>query len=612
MKRNFVYITDRISAPNTTRPPPSKKHKSFGENDLIDDDDLLDAIGTQALEQFESNNDQLTAASKTDDRCTSATILTNPNYSNSSNVPSKSACTMAYRQENDRTTKAIQLELALKQITFLERKVKLLQDDKYSQVGEVKFLREKLNRQAESNAKELALQQAYDQSKLKWMEKEKDYEERIASLSSKLKFKEQEASTAHEKCKYLELQNKISEKEISPSLEEVKVQSDIKVTPVSTRCSKNAQRNLKNFVTEFPTSDPLSKDTTGSGSGCNKKIRIPQHKAVNTSNAPMHSTPLVNQETQTPVDVLQHGRIDDGVTCVELNVPSMGMSGQKLFNNLMSIYPRIKQTVSNERDKEAPVNVLSLIYPQNSSSVWLSTATSTHKRDCSMEEEEKEEKGEEDKANYFVSLELPASTTSSPFLRDPLVQHDLQQSLANLLGSPHLLYPEQNFLRNLETFGLTRGDSGITLLLVLERLVGRYCLEKTKGQDGQCRSVESWVSGSLEALMPSFASPSDETRVGQTFRDPMRMDNAQAIVRVMEVLLELVRHSKPVRCHILDSSLGIPSKPPLGLSLSSDKKWMETSNNGRITPCVMEQADSDPVTMECDNGPNVTTDTLVT
>ena len=613
MKRNFVYSTAGLSADNATHSPPLKKYKSFGENnDLIDDDDLLDAIGTQALEQFESNN-QLAFQDKTDDPRANAS---SPKLPSSSNVPSSSANgqqphTNPYRQGNNETAECLQLESALKQIKLLEQKLKLLQDEKYSQEGEVKILREKLN-QAETNThtKEIALQQINNQSRVKlaekemeWGEKEKRFEEHIASLSSRLKFKEQETSAAsYEKCKCSEHQNKIAQTECPPPTKEMRVQSDIKVTPVSARCrdAKNAHRSFKNFGTDFPTSDPLKAFSQQDGC-CNKgklKTRVPQqrcNKAVNPTSTPMHSTPVVDQETQTPVDILRHDRIEDGIACMELSDLSMSMNGRKLFNHLISIHPWLSQSC---KDRIAPMNSGLL--------------TSTHDRDHGMSMED----GEEDRINYFISLELPTSASSTPFLRNPAVQYDLKQSLANMLGSTHLppVYPEQNLLPELDAVGIVRGDAGITLLLVLEKLVRKYCLERTKGQDGHCRSVESWVSGSLEGLLPPFASLSDEDRVEHTSRDPKRMDNVQAIVCIMEVLLDLVCHSKPVRCHILDNCLGIPTKPPLSLDshcVSADRKWGDVSSNGRITPCVMEREDDGQVTMECDNGMIIKTETQV-
>lgn len=604
MKRNFVYSTAGLPAADATSSPPLKKYKSLGENndlidDGIDDDDLLDAIGTQALEQFESNN-HLAFQDKTDNQRPSVITSSSPSIPSVSTVPANTH--KPFRQGNNDTAECLQLESALKQIKALEQKVKLLQDEKYSQVGEAKILREKLN-QAEANThtKELALQQINDQSRQKlaekeieWAEKEKRFEEHIASLTSRLKFKEQETSAAaYEKCKCSEQQNKIAQTEFPPPTKEMIVQSDIKVTPVSARCrdAKNAHRSFKNFATDFPTSDPLKALSQQDGC-CNKgklKTRVPQqrcNKTVNSTSTPMHSTPVVDQETQTPVDVLQHGRIEDGIACMELSDPSTSMSSRKLFNHLVSIHPWLSQSC---KDGVAPTNGGLL--------------TSTHDRDHGMSMEE--DKGEEDRINYFISLELPTSASSTPFLRNPAVQYDLRQSLANMLGSPHFppLYPEQNLLPDLDIVGIARGDAGITLLLVLEKLVRKYCLERTKGQDSHCRSVESWVSGSLEGLLPPFASLSDEDRVGHTFRDPKRMDNVQAIVCIMEVLLDLVCHSKPVRCHILDNSLGIPSKPPLSLdSHLADRKWGDVSSNGKITPCVMEREDDGQVTMECDNG----------
>ena len=605
MKRNFVYSTAGLSAVNASHSPPLKKYKSFGENkDLIDDDDLLiDAIGTQALEQFESN--QSASPDKTDGRCASVTTSSFPKVPSSSNVSSSSANShqpriIPYRQGSNETTECLQLE-ALQQIKLLEQKIKLLQDEKYSQVGEVKILREKLNQvEANTHTKEVALQQINDQSRLKlaekemeWAEKEKKFEEHIASLSSRLKFKEQETSAAaYEKCKCSDHQDKIAQKEFPPPTKEMRVQTDIKVTPVSARCrdTKNSHRTFKSFGTDFPTSDPLKALSQQDGC-CNKgklKTRVPQqrcNKTVNSTSTPMHSTPVVDQETQTPVDVLRHGRIEDGITCMELSDPSMSMNGRKLFNHLISIHPWLSQSCKDGTNGGLLI--------------------STRDKDYCMSMED--DKGEEDRINYFISLELPTSASSTPFLRNPAVQYDLRQSLANMLGSPHLppVYPEQNLLPDLDTVGIARGDSGITLLLVLEKLVRKYSLERTKGQDGHCRSVESWVSGSLEGLLPPFASLSDEDRVGHTSRDPMRMDNVQAIVCIMEVLLDLVCHSKLVRCHILDNYLGIPSRPPLSLDshcVSSDRKWGDVSSNGRITPCVMEQADDGQVTMECDNG----------
>lgn len=596
MKRNFVYTTGGSSAANATHSPPPKRYKPFGENnDLInDDDDLLDAIGTQALEQFESDNNQ---PDETGNQCADNATLISQNMPSSSNV-------LANGHNQPHENESLQLEAMLKQNKLLEQKLKLLQ---YSQAGEVKILREKLN-QAETNKHTT-----------------KELEEHVASLSAKLKFKEQENLALYEKCKYLEQQkqNKSVQKEIPPRIEEMRVQSDIKLTPVRCRDAKNAQRNLKNFVTDFPTSDPLKafsqQDATGSSGCCNKgklKDRAPQQKyakPINTIAPVMQSTPVVDQETQTPVDILRHGRIEDGITCMEL-VPSMSGNGQILFNHL--IHPKAERhNVRNDKDK-ALANVLSLIHPivQHSSSTMLSqnykdgilptndgSVISTRDRDHGMSVEDAE--GEEEKgSNYFVSLELPTSIASPPFLRDPTIQHSLRKSIANMLGSLYLpsIYPELNLLPDLDTVATTRGDSGITLLLVLEKLVRRYCLERTKGQDTHCRSVESWVSGSLEGLLPSFASLLDEDRAGNTFRDPMRMDNAQAIVCIMEVLLELVRRSKPVRCHILDNFLGELSKPPLAL---------DVSNNGRSTPT--EQEDYEPVTMECDNGMIIKTESTV-
>ena len=272
MKRGFVYSTTGLPAANTAYSPPLKKCKSecksFGGNDdLIDDDELLDAIGTQALEQFESDN-HLAFPDKTD-----RASVTTPNFPSSSNVSHSSGNShqpraTPYHQGNNGTIEGLQLESALKQIKLLEQKIKLLQDEKYSQVGEAKILRERLN-QAEANThtKEAALQQINEQSRLKlaekemeWAGKEKEFEERIASLSSILKFKEQETSAAaYEKYKCSEHQSKVMQKEIPPSAEEVRVQSDIKVTPVSARCrdAKSAHRSFKNFGADFPTSDPL-------------------------------------------------------------------------------------------------------------------------------------------------------------------------------------------------------------------------------------------------------------------------------------------------------------------------------------------------------------------
>lgn len=603
MKRNFVYNTGALPAANARTSPPSKKYKPFEENNnSIDNDDLLDALGTQALEQFESNNNQI-FPDKISDPHASGTTLTSPNHVNSSNVPPISAnsyqsCTIHQERSED-----LQLELALKQIKLLEQKVRQLQDEKYSQVGEVKILREKLN-QAKAHTREVSLQQINDQTKLKLAEKEKEwaeekgkYEECIASLSSKLRFKEQETlSTAYEKCQCSEQQNKTAHKEIPPLLEEMRVQSAIKSTPVSTRCrdGKNAQRYLKNFGTDL---DPFSQqDAAGNNGCCNKgklKVRVSQQRH-STSTPVMHSTPVVDQETQTPVDVIRHGRIEDGITCVELNDPSVSMSGRKLFTHLMSVHPWLSQSC-----KDRAINGVSV--------------TPAHDRDHGVSMED--DKVEEDKINYFVSLELPANTSSSPFLRDPAVQHDLQQSLANMLGSPHLptaILPEQNLLPDFNSIGTTKGDSGVTLLLVLEKLVRRYCLERSKGQDAHCRSVESWVSGSLEGLLPSFASLPEEAV--HTSRDPTRMDNVQAIVCVMEVMLDLVRHSKPVRCHILDNFLKNSSKPPLSVDshcASLDRKWTDVSSNRRITPCVIEPVDDGSGTMECDNGMIIKTETPV-
>ena len=610
MKRNFVYSTAGLPAADATNSPPLKKYKSFEENndlidDEIDDDDLLDAIGTQALEQFESNN-QLTFQDKTNDqhpRIPSVTTSISPGIPSASTVPANThqPRTIPYRQGNNDTAEYLQLESALKQIKLLEQKIKLLQDEKYSQVGEVKILREKLNQAEVNTHTKVALQQINDQSRLKlaekemeWAEKEKRFEEHIASLTSRLTFKEQETSAAaYEKCKSSEQQSKIAQTEFPPPTKEMRVQSDIKVTPVSARCrdSKNAHRGFKNFATDFPTSDPLKALSQQDGC-CNKgklKTRVPQqrcNKTVNTTSTPIHSTPVVDQETQTPADVLQHGKIENGVACMELSDPSTSTSSRKLFNHLISIHPWLSQSC---KDRVAPTNGGLL--------------TSTHDRDHGMSMEE--DNGEEDRVNYFISLELPTSASSTPFLRNPAVQYDLKQSLANLLGSPHFPphYPEQNLIPDLDTVGIARGDAGITLLLVLEKLVRKYYLERTKGQDSHCRSVESWVSGSLEGLLPPFASLSDEDRVGHTSRDPKRMDNVQAIVCIMEVLLDLVCHSKPVRCHVLDNCLMIPSKPPLSLdSHLADRKWEDVSSNGRITPCVLERADDGQITMECDNG----------
>ena len=598
MKRNFVYTT-ALSASNTAQSPPLKKYKPFEENnDLTYDDDVLDALGTQALEQFESNNNQVPC---TDDQCVSNAVLTSQNCPSSSNVPSSyvsrcQPCVISCHQERNEN---LQLESALKQIKLLEQKVKQLQDEKYSQVGEVKILREKLN-QAEARTKEVSLQQINEQSKLKlaekekeWAEEKKKFEERITSLASRLSFKEQDTmSAAYEKCKS-EQQNKTSHK-ISPLVEEMRVQSAIKSTPVSARCrdAKNVQRNFKNFSTDFPTSDLVmafsqQQDAATSNGYCNKgklKARVPQQR--HSTSTPLHSTPVVDQETQTPVDVLQHGRIEDGVTCVELN-PSLSISNRKLFNHLVTTHPWLSQSCKD------------MVMPVNGGMV-----TSARDRDHTVSMED--DKGEEDKINYFVSLELPTSTSSSPFLRNPAVWQDVRQGLATMLGSPHLptVFPEQNLLPDLGTAGIVRGDSGIRLLLVLENLVKRYCSEKTKGQEGHCRSVESWVSGSLEGLLPSFASLPEE--VAHTSRDPTRIDNAQSIICVMEVLRDLICHSKPVRCHILDNYLGIPSKPPLSMGsshcVSMDKKWTDFGNSGRITPCITDPVDDGPVAMEYDNG----------
>ena len=600
MKRNFVYSTDGL--PTASHSPPLKKQKSFADNKyLIDDDDLLDEIGTQALEQFESNN-HLAFPDKTYGQCVSVTTSTSPNLPkpSSSSTNGYQPHIIPYCQGNSETTEDLHLK-----IKDLEQKVKLLQDEKYSQVGEVKILREKLNL-AETNThnKKITLQQINDQKlaekEAEWAEKEKKFEERIASLSSRLKFKEQEVSVAaFEKCKCSEYHNKVGQKEILPLTEEMKVQSDIiKVTPVaSSRCrdTKNAHRSFKNCSAEFPTSDPLKAFSQQDGC-CNKgktKARVPQqryNRAVNSTSTPLHSTPVVDQGTQTPVDVLQHGsRIEDGIRCMELGEPSMSMSGRKLFNHLVSMHPWLNHSRKDD------------IMSTNGGLL-----TSAHDRDCGVSMED--DKGEEDRINYFISLELPASTGSSPFLRNSIVQHDLRQSLANMLGSPYLplVYPEQHLLPDLDSVGIARGDSGVTLLLVLEKLVRKYCLERSKGQDGHCKSVESWVSGSLEGLLPPFASLLDDNRVGNAPRDPMRMDNVQAIVCIMEVLLDLVCHSKPVRSYILDNCLGIPSKPPLALSshcVSLDRKWGDVSGNGRITPCVVDQVDNDGVvTMECDDG----------
>lgn len=586
MKRHFVYTTAALPTTNSTQSPPLKRYKPFEENNDFIDDDELDAIGTQALEQFENNNGQL------NDQCAS-TKVTSSIICHSLNAPCSSASYQpdgtAYRQISSETTEDLQLESALKQIKLLEQKVKLLQDEKYTQVGEVKILRERLN-QAEANSKELTLLHINNQSKLKlaerekeWAEEKKKLKEHIASLSSTLKFKEQEASAAaYEKCKCLVQQNKT---EISPPQEEeMRVQSNIKVTPVSARCrdGKNAQKHLnKNFNTDFPTSDPLKAfsqlDATSSNGYCNKgklKPRIPQqkyNKAQNCTSSPvMHSTPVVDQETQTPVDILRQGRIEDGIASVELG-PSLTMNGRQLFNHLVSMHPWLSQSCKHQ--------------PSSDSSL-----TPTHGKDHGMSLEA--DKGEED---YFVSLELPTSTISSPFLRDPVIQHDLQQSLANLLGSPYLpiLHADTHLLPNMDTVN-TKGDLGISLLLVLEKLIRKYCFERTGGRDGHCKSVESWVSGSLEGFLPSFASLTDE--VGHTSRDAMRMDSAQAIACIMEVLLDLVCHSRPVRCHILDNS----GKPPLSLGLGSHCASADgrtnASNNDRT-----KSVDDGPASMECDN-----------
>ena len=602
MKRNFVYTT-ALSAANTAQSPPLKKYKPFEENnDLNYDDDILDALGTQALEQFESNNNQVPLPEKNDDQ-RSNTAMTSPNWPSSSNVLSSYAnsCQPFAIPCHQERNGDLQLESALKQIKLLDQKVKQLQDEKYSQVGEVKILREKLN-QAEARTREVSLQQINEQPKLKLAEKEKEWveekkilESRIASLSSRLSFKEQDnISVAYEKCKCSEQQNKTNRKEISPLVEEMRVQSAIKSTPVSARCrdAKNAQRNFKKFDTDFPTSDLVmtfsqQQDAATSNGYCNKgklKARVPQQR--HSTSTPLHSTPVVDQETQTPVEIFRHGRIEDGVTCVELN-SSLRMSDRKLFNHLVTAHPWLSQSC---KDTVTPVNG--------------GLVTSARDRDHTVSMED--DKGEEDKINYFVSLELPTSTSLSPFLRDPAVWQDVQQGLATILGSPHLptVFPKQNLLPDLGTVGIHRGDSGIRLLLVLENLVKRYCSERTKGQEGHCRSVESWVSGSLEGLLPSFASLPEE--VAHTSRDPTRMDNVQSIVCVMEVLQDLVCHSKPVRCHILDNFLGIPSKPPLSLNsshcVSMERKWTDFNNSGRITPCITDPVDDGPVAMECDNG----------
>ena len=601
MKRNFVYTT-ALSAVNTANSPPLKKFKSLEENnDLTYDDDLLDALGTQALEQFESNSNQTPFPEESEDRRATNSELTSPNYPSSSNGPSNYV--NSYRLHHQEKNEDLHLQSALKQIKLLEQKVKQLQ---YSQVGEVKILREKLN-QAEARTKEAALQPINDQSKLKlaekekeWAEERKKFEERIASLSSRLQFKEQDTiSAAYEKCKCSEQQNK-AHKEIPPLVEEMRVQSAIKSTPVSVRCrdAKNAQRSSKNFSTDFPTSDLVKafsqqQDTGISNGCCNKgkmKARVPQQR--HSTSTPLHSTPVVDQETQTPVDVLQHARIEDGIASVELN-PSLSMSNRKLFNHLVATHPWLSQSC---KDTVVPVT----------------GGLVAHDRDHTLSIED--DKGEEDKINYFISLELPTNTSSSPFLRDPVVWQDVRQSLAAMLGSPHLptVFPEQNLLPDLGTVGTLRGDSGVMLLLVLEKLVKRYCSERTKGQDGHCRSVESWVSGSLEGLLPSFASLPEE--VAHMSRDPMRMDNVQSIICVMEVLLDLVCHSKPVRCHILDNFLGISSKPPLSMDshcVSMDRKLTDISNSGRITPFITEPVDDGPVAMECDNGLTIKTETPV-
>ncbi|XP_065909539.1 uncharacterized protein [Dysidea avara] len=664
MKRNFVYTTTTTTPAVNARQqtssssqPPLKKHKPFEEtDDLLDDDELLDAIGTQALEQFENNNDC---------RQSSNATASSPKFPlpTSSNMPVNSAHCSSFsqathtglsHQTSNVTAVDAQLETAVKQNRLLEQKVKLLQEEQYSQVGEVKILREKLNQaEVQFHAKETSIQQMRNQMQSKWEEKEKELQEKITSLTSMLEFKEQETLDAHEKCKYLEQQQKVASKnETSPLVEEVRVQSDIKMTPVSARCkeAKQAQKNLKNFGTEFPVSDPLNGFSMDSGS-CSKsksKPRVTQlkySKAVNTSTPitahPNTSTPitahpttvaLCNQETQTPVGVLQYRNQND-IMSVELDVPLLDTTGHQLFNHLMGIYPKIEKRttvvhagcVFNNESTEtgntktadtgkSPASVLSLICPVTcvSNSAWLeqnfssemipkapSICTSLPHKTVSMDEQE-------DKSTYLLSRELPASGTSTPFLRDPVVQCDIQQSLASLLGSAHLpdIPVTQKWISDLNSFSITNGDSGIKLLLVLEKLVERYYTERTQ-EGSHCKSVESWVSGSLEGLLPSFTS-SDEDRIGQRFKDPMRMDNAQAIIHIMDIMLELVRRSKTVRCHILDHFLScpeFPSKPPLlldGSKLSNkDDKWpmaMEV-NSG---PYSMEQMENGP--MDCDQG----------
>jgi len=642
MKRNFVYTTTATLAVNArqqTSPsmqPPLKKHKSF--EDTLDDDELLDAIGTQALEQFENNTDckrSSNAAAFEEPTLPKSPLPTSPFDSAHCSSFSQATHALLNHQAGNMTAVDAQLETALKQNRLLEQKVKLLQEEQYSQVGEVKILREKLN-QAEVNfhAKETSIQHMHNQIQSKWEEKQKELQEKITSLTSKLKFKEQETIDVHEKCKYLEQQQKVTSKNNETFLmEEVRVQSDIKMTPVSARCkeAKQAQKNFKNFGTEFPVSDLLNGFSVDSSS-CSKsklKPRVTQlkySKAVNTS-TPITAHPatvaLCNQETQTPIAVLQY-RNQDNVTSVELDVPLFDTTGHQLFNHLMGIYPKIEKrtnvvhagSINNIESTEientrivadtakSPASVLSLICPVTcvNNSVWSEQNLSnevipkapsicipfSHKT-VSMEEEE-------DKSGYLLSRELPATSTS-PFLRDPVVQCDIQQSLASLLGSAHLpdIPVPQKWLSDLNCFSVTNGDSGIKLLLVLEKLVERYYTERTK-EGSHCKSVESWVSGSLEGLLPSFAS-SDEDRIGQRFKDPMRMDNARAIIHVMEIMLELVRRSKTVRCYILDHFLScseFPSKPPL---LLDGSKHTSASHKEDKWPVAME-VNSEPNNMD--------------
>lgn len=655
MKRNFVYTTTNTPSVNgrqQTSPsmqPPSKKHKPFEETgDLLDEDELLDAIGTQALEQFENYNDcqqsnNVLAVHKPSPKFPLPTSSNMPSSSAHCSLFSQSAHTGLQHQAGSVTAVDAQLESALKQNRLLEQKVKLLQEEQYSQVGEVKILREKLNQaELDFQNKEASIKQMHSQMQSQWEEKEKELHEKLTSLTSKLKFKEQETIDAHEKCKYLEHQHKLKNNENSPLVEEVRVQSDIKLTPVSARCkeAKQAQKNLKNFSTEFPVSDPLNGFSVDSSS-CSKSKSKPRvnhlkySKAVNTSTpiaAHSRAVALCNQETQTPVAVLQH-RIQDDITSVELDVPSLDTSGHQLFNHLMGIYPKIEKCTNVMQSEcaknseltakitdtgKSPASVLSLICPaacvnnsmlleQNFSGEAIpkssSICTSFPHKAISMEEAE-------DKSTYLLSRELLASGASTPFLRDPVVQCDIQQSLASLLGSAHLpdISVTQKWLSDFNNnFSVTSGDSGIKLLLVLEKLVERYYTERTK-EGNHCKSVESWVSGSLEGLLPSFTS-SDEDR-GQRFKDPMSVDNAQAIIHIMEIMLELVRRSKTVRCHILDhflSRLKFPSKPPLLLdgskhtSSNVDKLPMAMEvNSGRITPNSMEQMENG--LMDCEQG----------